>query len=265
MSRLVREDIEHISREIKNYDAHFFKQTGKTMAQTACYALGREECAANKKVAVIPVTSGLGTIEFFSESVCAILKHIGADAFITEKTDVAGLQEAYLKDSDMVFMADDDVCAAFSLKSGAVSDNGEATGIAFAAALELAMDRGNARVLVLGCGPVGGSAALYLAKKGIKVDLYDIQQEKSDKFRKEDNISVLTENPNLNDYIYVLDATPNENWISENMVCKSSIYSAPGMPLSLADEAVKKVELIHNPLELGIITMYYDCVFKTKD
>lgn len=264
MTRLVKDDIKHISRDIKSYDELYFRQTGKTMAQTACYAYGIKDGIANKKVAVIPVTSGLGTIECFSESVCAILKHIGADVFVTSKTDVAGLQEAYLKGSDMVFMADDDVCAAFSLRSGAVSDNGEATGIAFAAALGLAMGSSEEKVLVLGCGPVGSAAASYLSKKGKKVDLYDVIPGKADKFRKTQNISVLDEKPDLKDYSYVVDATPDGGWISEDMVRESAVYSAPGMPLSLTDEALKKVTLIHNPLELGIIAMYYDCAFKAQ-
>ena len=173
MSRLVPSDIQHICHTVQQYDEQFAKQTGKSMAQTACFALGKLPCVIRKKTAVIPVTSGLGTIDRFSESVCAILCHAGADAFVTQKTDVAGLQEAYLAGAEMAFLADDDVCAAFSLRNGATSDNGFATGIAFAAALNAAVSCEEQTVLVLGAGPVGTAAAMYLCQNGAKVVLYE--------------------------------------------------------------------------------------------
>lgn len=239
MSRLIPEDIKHIRNSIHAYDIDFQKQIGMTLSEAACFALNVLSVPSPKKTAVIPVTSGLGVIDTFSESVCAILRHIGADAFVTEKTDVAGIQEAYLAGAEIMFLADDDVCAAFATNNNITSDNGYATGAAFAAALKSAMSEEDI-VLVLGAGPVGKAAA---------------------NFR---NITVLYEKPILSEYSSILDATPNGSWIQSNDISDNTIISAPGMPLSLSPGAIKKAKLIHNPLELGIITMYYDCASRME-
>lgn len=264
MSRLIPEDIKHIRNSIHAYDIDFQKQIGMTLSEAACFALNVLSVPSPKKTAVIPVTSGLGVIDTFSESVCAILRHIGADAFVTEKTDVAGIQEAYLAGAEIMFLADDDVCAAFATNNNITSDNGYATGAAFAAALKSAMSEEDI-VLVLGAGPVGKAAARWLAANNTLVEIYDPVYEKAEKaaanFR---NITVLYEKPILSEYSSILDATPNGSWIQSNDISDNTIISAPGMPLSLSPGAIKKAKLIHNPLELGIITMYYDCASRME-
>lgn len=265
MSRLIPSDIQHIRKCIRDYDAGFMKLTNMTMAETANSALHISLTHNARKTAVIPVTSGLGVIDTFCDSVCAILQHIGVNAFVTEKTDVAGIQEAYLSGAEILFLADDDVCAAFSTQGNITSDNGYATGIAFAAALKSAMTDTTETVLVLGAGPVGTAASHWLCANGMTVALYDPIIEKSEKAAANNpNIKVLTVLPHLEDYRTILDATPIGGWIRENDLSEGTVISAPGMPLSLTPEAVQKVKLIHNPLELGIITMYYDCVSRME-
>ncbi|MGN0593293.1 MAG: 3-methylornithyl-N6-L-lysine dehydrogenase PylD [Ruminococcus sp.] len=251
---------------MQEYDAQFQKQTGMTMAQTACHALHIPEQYPVKKTAVVPVTSGLGIISRFSESVCAILQHIGADVFVTEKTDVAGLQEAYLAGAEVVFLADDDVYAAFSTSGTQQSDNGFATGIAFAAALDGAASCAGKKVLVLGAGPVGSAAAAWLDNSGAQVSLYDPLMEKAKAAAENgSHITVLNHAPDLKQYEQILDATPIGGWISAEDVTEKTVFSVPGMPLSLTAEAAEKVTLIHNPLELGTIVMYYDCIRQMEE
>ena len=112
MTRLVREDIFEIEEKIGQYDQYFMSQTGKTMAQIARTAAGVTGEIVPYGVTVIPVTSGLGIISTFSESVAAILKHAGIHAVVSKRTDVAGIQEAYLSGREIIFMADDDVFSA---------------------------------------------------------------------------------------------------------------------------------------------------------
>lgn len=258
MSRLVPDDIKNISRDIADYDEIFKGQTGKTMEEL-CREIFGINMPKSLKTAVVPITSGMGTIDRFSASVCDILRHIGADAFVTEQTDVFGFQEAFLKNAELIFAADDNAYVAFSATSRVCSDNGYATGTAFAAALNSAANCSGKTVLVLGAGPVGAAACRYLSGRGAKVEVYDPVSEKSRRLENR-NIAVLYELPNLQNYRFVLDATPVGSWISEKDVCENAVYSVPGMPLSLTPKAAERITLIHNSLELGTIAMYYDCI-----
>lgn len=262
MSRLLPGDIKNISRDIAEYDEIFKCQTGKTMDEL-CREIFGIKSPQNFKTAVVPITSGLGTIERFSASVCDILRHIGADAFVTGQTDVFGFQEAYLKNAELIFAADDNAYVSFSTTSRVCSDNGYATGTAFAAALNSAANCSGKTVLVLGAGPVGAAACEYLSGHSARVEVYDPVSEKPRRLENR-NIAVLCELPNLCNYKFILDATPVGGWITEKDVCENAVYSVPGMPLSLTPKAAAKITLIHNPLELGTIAMYYDCISRME-
>ena len=178
MTRLVREDIFEIEEKIGQYDQYFMSQTGKTMAQIARTAAGVTGEIVPYGVTVIPVTSGLGIISTFSESVAAILKHAGIHAVVSKRTDVAGIQEAYLSGREIIFMADDDVFSAFGAGIRAQSDNGDATGRGYMAALFAAMesrgiDPACKEVLILGAGPVGSAAADYAINHHVDTVIYD--------------------------------------------------------------------------------------------
>jgi pyrrolysine biosynthesis protein PylD len=126
------------------------------------------------QVAVIPVTSGDGVIGGFSEAVCGIAMHMGADAGVTQAPDVAGLAEAYERKADVLMLSDDARFVAVNTLTRRVSDNAELTARGFAAGLDLMTGglRGSA-VLVIGCGPVGRAAAKVLAAMGAAVALCD--------------------------------------------------------------------------------------------
>lgn len=261
MTRLKEQDINHISLKIKEYDAIFKKQTGYTMAEVAKQVTGLTTFN-NNEVAVIPVTSGLGIIGGFSETVCSILQYVGAKAYVTKGTDVAGLQEAYEKQADIIFMADDNICSAFTLDKRSYSDNGEATGKIFAAALGKAMGEIEGQeVLIMGAGPVGQAAATYLWKEGAIPVICDLDEAKAIKLAGTLQGSYIEKSPsNLKNYTYIVDATTAGGYITEKDVDEKTIIAAPGMPLGVTKEAMQIATVIHNPLELGIIMMYFDCV-----
>ncbi|UWG98171.1 3-methylornithyl-N6-L-lysine dehydrogenase PylD [Dehalobacter sp. DCM] len=266
MSRLLKSDINFIKAQIGAYDEHFREQTGCKMAEIAKKAVGytQEECVV--KTAVVPVTSGLGLISGFSQAVGAILRYAGAEVMITEKTDVAGLQHAFMSPCKLAFMADDDVCAAFGINAAAHSDNGWATGSGFAAALTEAMkkqgiDPVGQRVLIIGSGPVGQAAAEYIAQQNAVPVICDLDQHKASALAASLRNSQWVSAPApVKEYAYIVDASPAGNFITGKDVRATTIIAAPGMPCGVTPEATKKATVIHNPLELGIMTMYFDCL-----
>jgi pyrrolysine biosynthesis protein PylD len=266
MTRLVESDIDHISRQIKEYDEKFSQQTGYSMEEIAKIAVGIKDKIIKKKVAVVPVTSGLGIIGGFSFSVAEILRHCGIETIVTEKTDVAGIQEAYQSDSEVIFMADDDICAAFCLDKKIQSDNGYATGIGFAAALHMAAgDLTGEEVLILGAGPVGFAAASYISDVGGTPVIYDLQNEKAQKLADRLPSAKAPKQCNeLKEYKYIIDASTSGGFISKDDVSHETIIASPGMPIGVKDEVMDIATVIYNPLELGIMTMYFDCINKLE-
>lgn len=258
MTRLKEDDIDTLVARIASYNKELQKQVGSTLAEIAKYSVGFKG-KRNFKTAVIPVTTGLGIIKGFSETVCGILRYCGVDAFVTETTDVGGIQEAYRREADIVFLADDDVASAFTVKARHYSDNGEATGRSFAAALELGMKQ-DSDVLILGIGPVGQAAARYLKEKGKKVWIYDIDETKAAEYvQREGGMQQFDDISRMHEFSYIIDATTAADVISSSDVSAQTVIAAPGMPLGVEKEALNIATVIHNPLELGILAMYYDC------
>lgn len=271
MSRLVREDIYYIEENIQAYDRILQAQTGHTLAELGQQAAGYAGEAAQVPVAVITVTAGLGALEGFAASVAAILAYCGATTQVMERQDVAGIQEAFQKGKQLIFMADEDVFSAFGAGSRAQADNGEATGRAFAAALLGAMGvRGSsavgAPILILGAGPVGRAAAAYLAKAGAAPCAYDVDPGKSRKLCEAcPGVRQLAQPPQYREYRYILDATTAGGIIGEGEVGEDTIIAAPGMPCGVTKEAARKATVIHNPLELGVAAMYYQCLKQMEE
>lgn len=268
MTRLVEEDINTLIVNLKAYDGTLEQQTGMALIDIAMHAVGRKRPFRSLKTAVIPVTSGLGIIDGFSDTVCGILRYCGIDAYVTQSTDVGGIQEAYRTGADMIFMADDDVCSSFSVGGRAYSDNGYATGIGFAAALEKAMQerKEEKKVLVLGLGPVGRAAAEHLQKNGCEVWVHDTKPSAIQSFLKtHGDMHPLEEGMDKKSFYYIYDATPVAHVIGKEDVTEKTVIAAPGMPLGVDEDAVKIATVIHNPLELGILTMYCDCLKQAEE
>jgi pyrrolysine biosynthesis protein PylD len=261
MSRLVKNDIRFIKDDIDVYDDCFKNQTGYFMDGVARKVANLSKISGIYRTAVVSVTSGLGIISGFAEAVCAILKHCSIDAFVTEACDVDGIYEAISNRADIIFMADDSRFVAFGVSTCSIAENGECTGAGFAEALVCAMRDCREKVLVLGASTVGRAAAYYLLGKGIPVDIYDTDMGVlANVDMRCDGMTKLEKYPTLKEYKYIYDATTSADFITADDVSTDSVISAPGMPCGISEEACGIATVIHNSLELGVITMYYECV-----
>jgi len=269
LTRLKLDDIRSIAAKIKDYDEELRSKTGKTLRGIACSCFDISESlfirrASSFTLSVVPVTAGEGLITAFSDTVCAILRHLGFTATVTEQSDTAGLAEALENHTDGVFMSDDNRFIAFNMLTRAVADNSEATGKVFATALDLMAEGGirNKDALVLGCGPVGTAAALKLLELGAMVSLFDTSPEKArllrDSSGNKQKIHLMKSiDDALRTHRLVLDATPVADTIPYSYVTDATIVAAPGVPLGLSSDAAKRLgaRLIHDKLELGVAAM----------
>lgn len=53
--------------------------------------------------------------------------------------------------------------------------------------------------------------------------------------------------------------------IEKEDVTENTVIAAPGMPLGVDENARTIATVIHNPLELGILTMYCDCLKQMEE
>ena len=271
MTRLKESDICHISSRLEAYNQELMAKTGRTLLGVACHSCNLNENNIKSKsksflIHVVPVTAGQGIISDFSQTVTSILKFLGFNAVVSDKSDVSGMVMAFENKADGIMMADDYKFVGINLKTGFVADNSEVTGRVFAAALDL-MAKGikDNDVLVLGCGPVGEAAACKLLSLGAKVVLYDIhfdsvrslQEKLSSSFDKgririEKNINI-----GLSNHQYILEATPSSGTIPDELISEHMRVAAPGVPLGISDNAcqILKTGFVHDKLELGVAAM----------
>jgi len=241
--------------------------TGKSLLEIACHC-----CNVDKTViagrgtfsfSVIPVTAGQGIISDFSAIVCSILQFSGFKAEVTEKSDAAGLVEAFGGGADGIMMADDYQFVGVNLYTRSVADNSRVTGSVFSAALDL-MAGGvqEKEVLVLGCGAVGEAAADNLLGFGARVVLHDINiaaaEEVKEKLVGKGVVSIADSirNPAVK-YRYILEATPVKNSIPDELLSVDSCIAAPGVPLGISARGCEILNnrFIHDKLELGVTAM----------
>ena len=270
MTRLVTSDIDRIADSLKAYEKDLHLKTGCSLMELAGNAVGLplkqlDPVLSGIQAGVVPVTWGEGLIPGFTAAVASILNHIGLAAVTTQNANVAGIEEAVAVPCDLIFISDDEDFSVLNLKRKKTVHNSVATGKGFAAALDLmAGGIGGCEALVVGCGPVGASAASELDRRGARVWLYDADQ---------DLCRSLAGNPGttnaghfhlaqdleaaLRRFDYIVDATPAANLIDADMVGPKTCVSAPGMPVGLTDAAIQKIglRLVHDPLQIGVATM----------
>jgi 3-methylornithyl-N6-L-lysine dehydrogenase len=263
MTRLAAENMARIAQDLGGYDRELATKTGYSLRGLACLAAGIPEenmaaRAAETRAAIVPLSCEQGVIPGFGAALRRILAHLGFAAFVTPETDAAGLAEAYAQKSDLIFLADDRRFVAVDTRGRRVIDNAEATGLGFAWGLHQ-MARGVAQqpVLVLGCGPVGRSAAAALTGLGAEVGVYDICAAKMEALPA---VSVRCE-PALADALkrhrLILDATPARGIIDSRHIRPETFISAPGVPHGLTDRALEKIgsRFMHDLLEIGVTVM----------
>jgi len=245
MTRLKTEWINKPDEDIKKHDLHLRKATGMGIPEVAFKAAGIPHILkadlSQYKAAVIRVSAGQGVIGSFAESVAAVASYMGAEAFITEKCDVAGIYEAFSRGAEILFMADDDRFIAVNIKTGKVVENDAATALGYVTALSvMAGGLSGREVTLLGFGRMGKKAQECLIAEGAFVKVY----EKGDRLPLP--LSGL-----------VFDATDEGGFLGVSDLSGDIMIAAPGIPLLLDEEAyaLHKNRVIHDPLQLGTAVM----------
>lgn len=270
MTRLRTQDLAAVGGDLEGYDRSLQARTGLTLRGLACRAAGLAEPefvrrSASSRAAVVPLTCGEGIIAGFAESVQRILVHLGLKAAVAAEPDAAGLAAAFAERSDLIFLADDRRFIAIHTGGRSVVDNAEATGAGFAWGLNLmAGGLAGRPVLVLGCGPVGFSAARTVLGMGGGVTLCDLVPEVSGQAAARlsesapGRISVEPDPESaLARHRLIIDAAPAADLIGEEHIHADTFISAPGVPLGLTVRAVEKISgrLLHDRLEIGVAAM----------
>lgn len=262
MTRLKTDWIVDIEENIHDCENYLLEKTGVNFLGLISKASGRDFLSCKGqietvKVAVVPITVGLGIIDTFCESVAAIVRVMGFDVFVTEKTDVDGIFEAYQRGADIVYIADDERFIAMNLKNGKIADNNVATALGYVTALEGAVGGLEGKeVLLLGYGLVGKEIYDCLEEKNAKITVYDKDPQKIAVLQKE-NKGFLENQAHIADYLLVIDATSEGDWIRKNMLHDEVWIVTPGVPLSLDQDAYAKCEgrIIHDYLQIGVAVM----------
>ena len=230
---------------------------------------------AAHRVAVIPITTGEGTIKGFSEAVCAIADHLGFPAFITATTDLSGLAEAYQGGASIAIMADDYYYAAFNLQTRLVAGNDEATAKGYTAALQkMAGGLTGKEVVLIGAGPLGSAAAKALLKEGANLIIHDLSkanetslaQSFNPETRKQITIGLTLEQA-LSRSNLLFDASSGEAFIPATLLKPDACIAAPGLPLGLNTAAARlhADRLIHDPLQIGTAVMLFQALAAPRE
>jgi pyrrolysine biosynthesis protein PylD len=269
MTRLRSEDLATTAIDLQAYDVDLRRKIGTDLIGIACGASNIDRIefarlAMSTRVAVVAVTLGEGIIEGFSEAIRRIMAHIGFPALVTSKPDIAGIAEAYARQCGMILLSDDQDFIALNTSTRKVVSNSKATGIGYAWGLNL-MAGGirDKRVLVIGCGPVGCSAAEKLIEVGAHVHVHDLDRIKTGRFAVEMKArsKILHVECDLDAALkrfgLILDATPAAGIIHADTIDSNACISAPGVPIGLTPEALIKVSgrILHDFLEIGVATM----------
>ncbi|MGM0652133.1 MAG: 3-methylornithyl-N6-L-lysine dehydrogenase PylD [Bacillota bacterium] len=270
MTRLSADDIKAIPSTIHDYDQLLMEITGASLKQIAAAAAGSGSeliCPEQYRVAIIPVTTGFGKIEGFSEAVQAIANHLGFRASITQFPDVRGLAEAYSSSADIIMLADDHLFVAINPTSRAVIDNTEATAIGYTVALDyLVNGLAEKEVLLIGAGQLGRIAAQCLLEHEAHLTIHDLNKKQESSLVNEikDKLGFSVNSgkaiyeilPRIN---VIFDASSGGGFITGNQVNEHTCVAAPGIPLGLDHEALNIVQqrLVHDPLQIGVAAMLY--------
>jgi len=269
MTRLRSEDMAATAGDLQAYDADLRRTIGLDLIGIACGAANIDpiefaRLAMATRAAVVPVTLGEGIIEGFSEAIKRIMAHLGFPALVTSKPDVAGIAEAYERQCGLILLSDDQNFIALNTLTRKVVSNSKATGIGYAWGLNI-MAGGirDKRTLVIGCGPVGCSAAEKLVELGAHVYVHDVDRVKAHRFAVEmkDRSKMLKIEKDLDvalrRFRLILDATPAAGIITADTIDFNTCISAPGVPIGLTSEARAKVSgrILHDFLEIGVATM----------
>lgn len=262
MTRLINDWIKDISDNIGTYEDDLISKTGMGYLELASAACNISKTdmgnhIENSKIAVVPVTTGLGVIGCFSDAVSSVLEHMGFNVFITKNTDVDGIYEANLHEADIMFMADDDRFIAINLKKNIVADNSIATATGFVTAAEgYYGDLGEAEALIVGYGNVGAVILKELKKRRAIPYVYEIDKGKYEKII-DDGGNPVEDISSIGGFDLIIDASNTGSWIEPGMLKKDVIIVSPGVPVSLDKDAYRIYgeRMLNDYLPIGVATM----------
>lgn len=258
MTRLSSDNITSINDRIPFLDESYRAATGMSPLEIGHFASETEllplDIRRRIRVACVPITAGEGIIGDFCETVSVILREFAdVDAFVTEAVDVAGLAEAEARRADLVYLADDNMCFCRNLRTGAMSDNGFATGRGFASLLYLSSSPLDTDVLILGSGKVGAGAYHFLARRDVPLKWYDLREASSYGMDPE----ALDPRWKEKAWDSIIDATTSPSFIEEAHIAQGGTIAAPGIPFGVQDAALGKARLVfHDELETGVMVMF---------
>jgi len=271
MTRLTRADLRNLEGSLAAYEHYLKDTTGLDLAGLALDAVGLSTDStarhgfANLHFGVIPMSSGLGIVGGFAQSVAAIIDHLGCRSFVTKATDVAGIAEAVARRPEAIFMSDDRVFLAMDLKGGIIIHNTTAAALGFVAGLAcMAGGLADKKVLVLGCGAVGRAAAEALLERDARLLLVDRIAERRNalkahlhaRFGTSSDIVMETDETKA-DADLIFDATNTADHIDLHRITKRTLVAAPGRPCGITTAARRMLgnRLLHDPLHIGVATM----------
>lgn len=258
MTRLTPDMIAGVPDDEIDLDSKLLKGTGKKMKSLAAEAAGLDDSIDFGKytAAVIPITSGMGVIGGFSQSVDAIVRRLGIKSHVTEGTDVQGFSEALVSDVDLIFMADDSMFVAYNVREKKFISNHYGTALGYSVVLKNAADGIEGKdVLVIGAGFVGSRASKILRDMGANVTITDKITKKAHEVAEELHINVADDvDEALSSHKFVLNAAPAI--FPGRLIMDGAVISTPGVPHYFDEEAwAKSKAIIHDPLEIGVATM----------
>jgi pyrrolysine biosynthesis protein PylD len=259
-----------VAANLAAYDDHLRRCLGCSIKGLAARAAGIAEPQARRlleghRLACVPITAGEGLLEGFTETLAAIARHLGFEAFGTGAGDAAGVAEALERGATLLMMADDERFVVLNLEKRLVVDNAAATAAGFVKGLELMAGGLKGRsVLVLGCGAVGGHAAHWLACGAARVTVFDPLGERCTAIGRELEKRLGTDiavagglKRALACHRLVFDASPAAGLIGAADLHPGSIVAAPGFPSGVTPGAAKRLgrRYLHDPLQIGTATM----------
>ncbi len=259
VTRLTPGMISGLESTLPSLDADLIRMTGLGLRGLALAAIGlpaNHSFAVGTKVAAVPMTSGLGRIAGFPESLASVSRFIGLESFVTQESDVAGIREAYERSADVMLMADDNAFLAVSTRRKVWADNSECTALGYVEALQRAAGEiGGEEVLVVGAGQLGLHAIRMLMERGMKVRVV----EKNPRL-----LRVITRDIGLEAHMLLEEALVNAKYvfnaspapIQGSLVREGMVLSNPGVPLGVDELARRRCKaIIHDPLAIGTAVM----------
>ena len=259
MTRLTPDLIEGVPDDVLDLDSRLMMMTGKTVKGIALEAAGldvEDMDLSGFRVAVVPITSGLGVISGFSASVDAIVRRLGMDSHVTSGTDVAGFAEGVAEGVDLIMMADDHKFIAYNTRANKQTDNSFGTAMGYAVALKNAAGGLEGKdVLVIGAGFVGSEAVRILKDMGANVSVTDILFEKAMALQERYGVNAVEDvNDAISKHGLILNAAPAI--FPGSLIQEGAIISTPGVPHYFDEEGRAKAKaIIHDPLEIGAAVM----------